>query len=164
MKQFFSCKVFLSFFHKFYSKQQFYDKQRAGLSIIEVIFALVVVAVALPGMLRLQIVVSRGVYTAYAFTSRLEYVRALFAQAERERWYTQDKTEEKKIEDPETVLQYKREKLSENSALKNIKNIYVERVEATWTDRLGKRTEQLATLRFYPQLPEKAEKPESRSS
>jgi Tfp pilus assembly protein PilV len=137
--------------------KHYFSKQRAGLSLIEVIFALVFVAVAIPGMLRLQTVLSRGVHTAYAFTSRIAHMRNIFAQAERERWYTQDQTKEIKIDDPQTVLQYKREKLPESSTLKNVKNMYTERVEATWTDRFGKRTEQLATLRFYPEGPETAE-------
>ena len=58
---------------------------------------------------------------------------------------------EKKIEDEQINLSYKTSKPKENSKLKNLKNILIEKIEVSWQEYGQKRTDSFISLVFKPE-------------
>lgn len=127
---------------------------KPGLSIIEVLLAVLMVGVSVTTLLSLQGVLSRGVYSAHAFIIRLPFIRSYFVEADRDGLYERTEPQKKTIEDPEMELTY----TVSRKPLKQFEHTVVEQVAAQWSMAFGARKETVTRIKFVPGKERKKEK------
>lgn len=130
---------------------------QSGLSLLEVMLALLIIGISVTSILRLQAVLSRGVYASHAVIDRIPFIKSFFAEASREGFYKREKEEKRTIENPPLVLDYSVIKPS-SKTLKQFKNISIERIDAQWPLFLGKTSETYGLIRFIPKPAKKEAK------
>ncbi len=119
---------------------------KPGLSIIEVLLAVLIVGVSVTTLLSLQGVLSRGVYSAHALIIRLPFMRSYFVEADRDALYERTEPQKKTIEDPQTELTYS----VSRKPLKQFEHTVVEQVLAQWSMAFGTRKETVTRVKFVP--------------
>ncbi len=124
---------------------------RSGLSLVEVMLALLIVGVSVTTLLTLQGKLSRGVFFAHALIDRIPYIAGFFVTAERDKFYLDQKSQKKTIDDPELVMTYTVSK-SKNKSIAQFQQVIIEKVEAQWPTIMGTRKETFTQLRFVPRL------------
>lgn len=122
-------------------------KKVPGLSLLEALLAVLIVGVSVTTLLSLQGVLSRGVFTAHAFIERIPYIRSLFVQADKEKYYEGEKGHKKTIEIPALTMNYSVSKPT-GKKLKGFDNLLIEKVTAEWPTVFGNRTETFTMARF----------------
>ena len=133
-------------------KTSFSIKLNPGLSLIEVMLAVLILGISVTTLLSLQGILSRGVYTGHAFIIRIAHIRNYFVQADLDKLYEAEPPPKKVLIDPELTLTYRAEKPA-SKGLKSYQNILIERVEASWPTVFGQRNETFGMLRFAPKPP-----------
>lgn len=128
----------------------FISKRMQGLSLVEAMLAILVVGISLTALLSLQGVLSRNVFGLHALIDRMPYIKNMFVQADRDKLYTKQGIQEKKIEDPPTTLHYSTSKPSDGQKFKAYPNIMIEKVEAVWSSLRGTSRQTQIMFRFYP--------------
>lgn len=126
---------------------------RPGLSLLEVMLAVLIIGVCVTTLLALQGKLSRAVFTAHALIDRLPFVAGFFVSAEKDRLYLEKKLLIKTIEDPELTMTYSVSK-SASKGLAQFQHLVIEKIDAQWPTIMGTRTETFAQARFVPR-PEK---------
>lgn len=122
---------------------------RPGLSILEVMLAILMVGISVTTLLSLQGILSRSVYTAHAFVDRIGYITSFLAEADRDKLFEEEKTQKKALEVPKLTMTYKVAK-PVGKGLKTIQNLIVEQIDAQWPTAFGERKETVGVLRFVP--------------
>lgn len=125
-----------------------------GLSLLEVMLAVLIVGISVISILSLQGKLSRGVYTAHAVIDRLPFIKSFFAEASREGFYKRESGEKRVLDNPSLTLDYAVGKPS-SKTLKQYQNIVIEQVKAEWPLFLGKRNETFGLVRFLPKASKK---------
>lgn len=120
---------------------------RRGLSIIEVMLAILIVGVTVTTLLGLQAILQRGIFTSHALVDRIGYIKTFFVEADRDKLYEQEKSQKKTIETPALSMTYTVAK-PVGIGLKSYQQIEIERVVAEYPTVFGTRTETFARLRF----------------
>lgn len=128
---------------------------RPGLSILEVMLALLIIGVSVTALLTLQGKLSRGVFFAHALVDRIPFITSFFVFAAKDKLYLEKNSHKKVIDDPELTMTYTATKATDK-ALAPFKHIMVEKIDAQWQTIMGRRTEQCAKLRFVPHREKKA--------
>lgn len=128
---------------------------RPGLSLLEVMLAVLIIGVSVTTLLALQGKLSRGVFMAHALIDRIPYIAGFFVSAEKDRLYLERKSHTKKIEDPEVAMAYSVSKPTQKS-LAQFQHLLVEKIDAQWPTIMGTRSETFAQLRFVAR-PEKGQ-------
>ncbi len=126
------------------------NKAKPGLSLVEVLIAVLMLGISVTTLLSLQGVISRGVFSVHATIDRIPYIRGFFIEADRDKLFKKDAPQTKKIENPDTRLRYSAETALPKS-LSAYKQLRLERVEAEWSTGFGTSKETFARLRFVPQ-------------
>jgi hypothetical protein len=126
---------------------------RPGLSILEVMLALLIIGVSVTALLTLQGKLSRGVFFAHALIDRIPFITSFFVAADKDKLYLDKKAHKKVIEDPELSMTYAAATPSDK-ALVPFKYLILEKIHAQWPTVMGSRSESCAMLRFVPH-PEK---------
>jgi Tfp pilus assembly protein PilV len=130
------------------------DKINAsGLTLVELMFAIVLVGAATLSLVRLQSILFRNVFAAHALEERLHILQNTLVQADREDWSSKVQTKQADSADPETKITYKLEKMDEGSALGKIPYLFKERVDGFWDDIIGARDESFISFKFNPKEP-----------
>lgn len=122
---------------------------KRGLSIFEVMIAILIVGITVTSILALQGTLSRAVFTAHAFVDRIAFIKSFFVEADRDKLYEDDEPHKKVIETPQLTMTYKVTKPT-GKGLKTFKHIQVEQIDAEWPTVFGKRQETMGVLRFMP--------------
>lgn len=121
----------------------------SGLTLIEILFAIVLVGTSTLSLVKLQSVLLRGVFEAHALEERISVLKNVFVQAERESWKVASGTKQLDLADPETKITYTLSKSTE-TPLGKIPGLYKERVEGSWDDIIGARQESFVSFKFDP--------------
>ncbi|MBA3954419.1 type II secretion system protein [Candidatus Dependentiae bacterium] len=127
----------------------------AGLTLVELMFAIVLVGTSTLSLVKLQSILLRGVFEAHALEERISILKNVFVQADREGWQITAGTKKIEVADPETKITYTLSKSSGESALGKISGLYKEQVEGSWDDIRGNRQESFISFKFSPKEPVK---------
>lgn len=122
---------------------------KKGLSILEVVIAILMVGISVTTLLGLQGILSRGVFTAHAFVDRIGYMTSFLTEADRDKAFEEEKAIKKVLETPKVTMTYKVSKPM-GKGLKTMKKLIVESIEAQWPTVFGERREAIGVLRFVP--------------
>lgn len=135
------------------------SKNRSGFTLIETLFALALFALSMVPIIMLQ---SRMLLTVATYSERVHRSIAMknFVYQARREFLKKDDAQqfslEKKIENPDTVLRYKVNPVSDKSVLKRVAALYSERVTAEWQEN-GRAQQETLTALFF-KLPQAKEK------
>ncbi len=127
---------------------------KPGLSLVEVVIAVLILSISVTALLGLQGTLIRGVFSAHTVIERLGFIRSFFVQAGRDQLFKRGAVQTKVLDDPETTLNYT-EKAPASSALKTNKHLAVEQVDAEWMTPFGTRKDTYARLLFKPKKEKK---------
>ncbi len=133
------------------------SKNRSGFTLIETLFALALFALSVVPLIMLQ---SRMLLTIGTYSERVHrsiVMKNFVFQARREFLKKEDAKQfslEKKIENPDTVLRYKVNPVSDKSMLKRVGALYGEQVTAEWQED-GRKQQETLTAIFFKAPPEK---------
>lgn len=122
---------------------------KQGLSLIEVMLAVLIVGISVTTLLALQGKLSRGVFLAHGIVERIPFIMSYFVSAEKERLFEDQKAHKKDIQDPELAMTYSASKATSRS-LASFQHLVIEKIDASWPTVLGPRNETFAVLRFAP--------------
>lgn len=122
---------------------------RPGLSLLEVMVAVLIVGMSVTSLLILQGKLSRGVFTAHALIDRIPFIGSFFASADRDKLYLNKKQHKKMNDDPELTMTYSVSKPT-SKPLASFSHLMVEKIDAQWPTVIGNRTETFAQLRCIP--------------
>ena len=121
----------------------------SGLTLIEVLFAIVLVGTSTLSLVKLQSILLRGVFEAHSLQERVSVLKNVFVQAEREAWNITSGNKQLEVADPETKITYSVSK-STQAALSKIQGLFKERVDGSWDDIIGARQESFVSFKFDP--------------
>ncbi len=127
-----------------------------GLTIFEVVLAILIVGISVTTLLSLQGALSRVVFLSHAFVDRIGFIKSFFVEADRDRIFQKEKELKKVIDFPPLTMNYSIKKPTAK-ALKNASMLEVERVEASYRTILGPKSQTYARLRFVPRVEKKSE-------
>lgn len=125
-----------------------------GLTIFEVMLAILIVGITVTSLLSLQGALSRAVFTSHAFIDRLGFIKSFFVEADRDRLFEKDKAAKKVVDNPPLTMSYSTAKAT-SKGLSRFQMIEVETVTADYPTVFGSRTEKFALLRFLPRTEKK---------
>ncbi len=123
---------------------------KPGLSLVEVVIAVLILGVATTSLLGLQCVLIRGVFSAHALIDRLGFVRSFFVEVDKDRLFATGTPPKKVLEDPILTMNYSQKKPS-SKALASHTYLVLEHIEAQWPTPFGARKDSFARLSFRPQ-------------
>lgn len=126
------------------------SQPQKGLSLIEVALAILIVGISLVSLLSLQGVLSRGVFGAHTIIERIPYIKNYFVEADRDKLYTKEGVQQRKVEEPATTLHYTALAPVDTKKFKPYQHILIEKVEAEWTGIVGTKRETFIMFRFSP--------------
>ena len=125
-----------------------------GLSIFEVMIAILMIGISVTSLVSLQGALSRAVFTSHGLIERLGFIKSFFVEVDRDRIFEKEKKESRVIESPSLTMNYSIAKPT-SKALKGFQMIQVEKVDAQYPTVLGSRTDNFARLRFLPRMEKK---------
>lgn len=127
-----------------------------GLSIVEVMLAILVIGITVTSLLSLQGVLSRGIFSAHAFVDRIGYIKGFFVEVDRDKAYEEEKPQKKNIDTPKLTMTYTIGKPT-GKALASYQMLEIEKIEAQYPTVFGNRTETFARFRFVVRPEKKSE-------
>jgi len=128
---------------------------KPGLSLIEVVLAILMIGISVITILSLQGTLTRGVFLSHAFIDRIAFIRSFFVEADRDKLFEDEKTHKKVIEVPQLSMTYKTIKPT-GKGLKGYKNLIIEQVEAEWPSPFGTKKETFNIVRSFPTVEKKS--------
>ena len=123
---------------------------RPGLSLVEVLIAVLMLGISVTTLLALQAALSRGVFSVHATIDRIPLIRNFFIEVDRDKLFKETAPQIKNIEQPQMRLTYS-SKATLPKSLSSYKQLYLEKVEAEWSTGFGTCKETFARIRFVPQ-------------
>ncbi|MBA3752207.1 hypothetical protein H0X06_05470 [Candidatus Dependentiae bacterium] len=126
------------------------NRARPGLSLVEVLIAVLMLGISVTTLFSLQGVLSRGVFTAHALIDRIPYIRSFFVEIDRDQLFKRETVKSKTIEHPSLRMNYSIGAVADKS-LTALKQLRLEKIEAEWPTPFGVKKETVARLRFVPQ-------------
>jgi prepilin-type N-terminal cleavage/methylation domain-containing protein len=131
---------------------------RSGMTLIEVVLAIVILAISTISLFALQANLLRGTFKAHALIARITALQNMLVESSKHKWYEQEAGHEKKMEDPSITLVYKPQRADNASSLKQFPHMVIERVTGTWIGFSGKDAQRtVISLTFAPQPDDKVE-------
>lgn len=124
------------------------NRARPGLSLVEVLVAVLMLGISVTTLLALQGVLSRGVFSVHAAIDRLPFILNYFVEVDREKLFKQNAPQTKKIEFPSINLTYN----ITDAPSPLTAQVKLEKIEAHWSTAFGTNTEAFARLRFVPSV------------
>jgi len=127
---------------------------KPGLSLIEVIIAILILGIATTSLLGLQGVLIRGVFSSHALLDRIGFIRSFFVEANK---YELFKKGPLKIvlEDPLVTMSYT-QKRPISKGLRGEDHLVVDQIDAEWPTAFGMRKDIFSQLMFRPQKEKKS--------
>jgi prepilin-type N-terminal cleavage/methylation domain-containing protein len=122
-----------------------------GFTLVEVLVTLAIVSGAVVPIVIMQSQLLSGVSKWSRELDRFFYARHYQQEIDRSLEDAQERTVEKKIGYPPTMLKFAIKKVSENSALKSFKDLCVQTVSARWRDGKKEREDDIVTFLYKPQ-------------
>lgn len=127
---------------------------KPGLSIFEVVVAVLMLGIATTSLIGLQGVLFRGVFSAHTIIDRLGFIRSFFVEVDKDRLFAMGTPPQKIIEDPSLVMNYTQKK-PVSKALSSHTHVVLEHIEAQWPSPFGTRKDYFARISFRPQKEKK---------
>jgi prepilin-type N-terminal cleavage/methylation domain-containing protein len=128
---------------------------KPGLSLIEVVIAVLILGIATTSLVGLQGVLVRGVFSAHALIDRLGFIRSFFVEVDKDRLFVTSTPPQKVIEDPRLVMNYTQKRPLSKTLITQM-YLAIEHVEAQWPTPFGMRKDSFARISFRPQKEKKA--------
>jgi hypothetical protein len=122
---------------------------RPGLSFVEVMAAVLIMAVAATTLLGLQGVLVRGVFSAHSVIERLGFIQSYVVIAQKDRLYEKTGPQTKVIEYPALTMVYQEKSLTAKSLTKHT-HLVVDQVDAEWPSPYRSRRDTFALIKFRP--------------
>jgi prepilin-type N-terminal cleavage/methylation domain-containing protein len=122
---------------------------RSGLTLIEVVIAVLILGIATTSLIGLQGVLIRGVFSSHALIDRLSFIRSFFVEVDRDRLFATVTPPEKTIDDPPLIMNYTQKKPISKS-LASHTSLVVEHIETQWPTPFGTRKNSFARISFRP--------------
>lgn len=123
---------------------------KSGISLVEVIIAVLMLSVATSSLLGLQGALLRGVFSAHLILDRLSFIGSYFVEVEKEQLLASGSTHKKRIEDPSLSMEFSLKKVTAKG-LSSHEHLVMEQIDAEWPTPFGSRKESFARLQFRPQ-------------
>ncbi len=121
---------------------------RPGISILEVVIAVLILAAAGTSLMGLQGVLIRGVSSAHGIIERLGFIRSFFVVAQKDQLFKRaEQTLEK--EEPPMVMTYQK-KRAVSSGLSKQEHLFVQEIDAEWQGPFGTKKRLFSRLHFNP--------------
>lgn len=121
---------------------------KSGITIIEVVVAVLMLAAAGTTLMGLQGTLLRGISESHGFLERLGFIRSFFVVTHKNQQFKRAE-QTATLEDPSLRYTYQLAPTTSPS-LSSQKQVEVQRVEAEWLDPFGTRVERFARLQFTP--------------
>ncbi len=132
---------------------------KPGLSLMEVLLAVLIIGISVTGILSFQGTLSRSIFRAHGLIERMSFILSYFTQGDREQYFKQDKKQTKELKDPVLTLTYSVTKPT-SKELKDYDHLKLETVEATWPGVFSAQMHQYTQARFVPPGAQKEKKNE----
>ncbi len=121
---------------------------KPGLTILEVVLAVIILAAAGTSLMGLQGVLLRGVAAAHGIIERLGFIRSFFVVAQKDRLFKSvEQTSER--DDPPMTLVYQQKK-TVSPGLSRQEFLFSQEVAAEWQGPFGQKKDIYARLHFAP--------------
>lgn len=127
---------------------------KQGLSLLEVMLAILIVGISVTSILSLQGVLSRVVFTAHAIVDRAPWIASFFVEADKDKLYQEEKEHKKTVEVPKLTMVYSAVKPT-SKVLKGYKHLMIDQIQAQWPTAFGIHKETISMLRFVPKVEKK---------
>lgn len=121
---------------------------KPGISLIEVMIAVLMLAAAAASLMGLQGTLFRGISTGHSFIERLGFIRSFFVVTQKEKRF-KSQEQESVHEDPPFTLRFQA-KAPTSAGLAKQKHLVIQEVQAEWDDSFGTRVERFARVQFMP--------------
>lgn len=124
-----------------------HSKHKSGFTLLETLFAMVIIAAVMSPLFFMQADVLRRVAGVSNHMQRMFFMRDfLFNARQQQPKNTTQFTLEKRVSNPETTLRYELKPVDQKSALSSVQGMYTERVTAMWSDNNQRKDDVLCTL------------------
>lgn len=124
-----------------------------GLSLIEVMCALALLSFVIVSLSSLQASLLRNAVKTIERVERIIALNNILHEAHYEEWDENDEKHDKKLEELGLHVSYQRQSIPETSSLSKYEDLFIEKVEVTWSGLFGEQKDQLIT--FVYKVPEK---------
>jgi hypothetical protein len=133
----------------------------SGLSLLEVMAALALLSLVVVSLSSLQGTLLRSAVKTFDRVERIIAMKDLLYEAHYEGWDQDNESHEKK--EGGFLLRYSQKPVSEASALKKYKDVFIQKVEITWSGLLGEQKDHLITFLYKTPENNEPQKPEKKS-
>ena len=124
---------------------------KKGFTLLEAMLAVLIMGISITALLSLQGTLMRRTFSAHALFERVIAMRNYLTEADKSKFYNDQKKHEKKLEYPLTTITYVSKK--DIQALKKFPNMVLENVEAKWSGLTSKSNViDLIALKFVPKV------------
>ncbi|HRN78425.1 MAG TPA: prepilin-type N-terminal cleavage/methylation domain-containing protein [Candidatus Dependentiae bacterium] len=124
-----------------------HSKHKSGFTLLETLFAMVIIAAVMSPLFFMQADVLRRVAGVSNHMQRIFFMRDfLFNARQQQPKNTTQFTLEKRVSNPETILRYELKPVDKKSALSSVQGMYTERVTAMWSYNNQRKDDVLCTL------------------
>ena len=128
-------------------------KNERGFTILEVMFALVIVGLVLAPALAMQFNLVRKIITTAGRSERFGLAKNFVVIVHEQQVADPTIKQSNRTElVPPTTLNYQLKSIENNPALAQLPGLHIEVVEISWTSLVGKQHDQLVTFLFRPEL------------
>lgn len=128
------------------------SKNKHGFTLTEVLLAVVLIGLLMTPIYVLQGRAFRSILTAWHRLERYTVAETFMTQTSIEKAKDPQAVVDKKIERPATSLRYQLMEVPKESSLKDVKNMYLERVTMTWQEGKKKVEETIVRFRHRPEI------------
>ena len=124
------------------------SKNNSGFTLIEVMLAIALIAMAMTPLLVMQSSAVRAVAKISTRLQRIFLAENFFIEARAEAGDEKNFSLDKKIESLDTQLVFERKSIDSKSSLAKIDNLVLDRIQASWQDNNKQQKEVLVSLRY----------------
>ena len=128
------------------------SKNRSGFSLLEVMLAVTFVGVVMTAVIVLQGNSTRSINKWASHFDRIMAGMLYMTQTSIEKSKEATSSVDKKLAKPMTTLRYQMMEIPETSSLKDLKDIYIERVTLTWQEGKKKKQDAILMVRHRPEI------------
>lgn len=121
--------------------------KKTGFTLIESVVALLIMSVAMASLFKTQGELVLGTSTIHGYVERLFLIKNYFIKARQNRWHKTTEIHKEVLDDPEVTLEYKTQ-IPSQGIVQSLKNLVIERVDATWQGNRSTLKESLITFKF----------------
>lgn len=137
------------------AKAEPYERASA-FTLIEVMIATIIIGISITALFGLQSNLMRSIFSSHEVIQRLVIAKNMFVNADQEKYYESNETKVKKIDKPETTVEYSIDEPSEDIASKT-QDIGEQQVQITWPAFFGRNKLTFLSLKFISSAGQKSE-------